>query len=423
MENKVVTVAILGCGSRGADSYGLYLNKDERFEIVSLCDIRKNKVDRFKKEFSCKDELCFYDEDEFFKARRADAIIIATQDKDHVRHAIKALKLGYDILLEKPVTADKKECFDLLETQKKYGGKIVVCHVLRYAPVFVQVMKLLESGTIGKLVDIQAIEQVAYWHQAHSYVRGNWRNEKEASPMIMAKCCHDMDLLQYYAKSRCKTISSIGELSFFKKENQPKGAASRCDKCKLYKTCPYSAYRVYVERWKNAGSPSSMWPMNVVSDDKVLTEEGIIKAFKSNNYGQCVFDSDNNVVDHQETNVLFENGVTANLCMTAFTGACGRIYRFHGTLGEISMDEEKQELTIKVFGKETKVEHFDELPDVTGGHGGGDALLIKEFYDIILGNVIPKTSLVDSIESHLMAIAAEESRKENGKMIYLHEEK
>ncbi len=420
MEDKVISVAILGCGSRGADSYGLYLNKDPRFDIVSLCDIRKIKVDRFKKEFNVKDEMCFTDEDEFFKARRADAIIIATQDRDHVRHALKALKLGYDILLEKPVTPNKKECYQLLAAQKKYGGKIVVCHVLRYAPVFVHVMKLINDGVIGKLVDIHAIEQVAYWHEAHSYVRGNWRREEDTSPMIMAKCCHDMDLLQYYAQSRCKTISSIGSLDFFKKENQPEGASDRCDKCKYDKTCPYGAYRTYIGRWKAAGEPKSMWPMNVVCTDEELTEEGIINAYKSNNYGQCVFASDNNVVDHQETNILFENGVTANLCMTAFTGSCGRIYRFHGTMGEIILDEEKQELTVKIFGEEAKVEHFDQLPDVTGGHGGGDAALVKVFYDIILGKTVAQTTLESSIESHLMAIAAEESRKKNGKLIVLH---
>jgi len=420
MSDRVLSVAILGCGSRGADSYGLYLKNDKHFNIVSLCDIRKIKVDRFSKEFNVNPNNCFVDENDFFKEKRADVIIIATQDKDHVRHAIKALEVGYDILLEKPVTPNKEECYMLLEAQKKYGGKIVVCHVLRYAPVFVHVMKLLEEGTIGKLVDIHAIEQVAYWHQAHSYVRGNWRRSKDASPMIMAKCCHDMDLLQYYANSKCKTISSIGELSFFKKENQPKDAADRCDKCKYYKTCPYSAYRTYIERWKNAGSPKSMWPMNVVCTDEVLTEEGIIEAYENNNYGQCVFASDNDVVDHQETNILFENGVTANLCMTAFTGSCGRIYKFHGTLGEIDLDEEKQELIVKIFGQPDKVDHFAELPDVTGGHGGGDAALLKTLYDIVVGNIVAETALEQSIESHLMCIAAEESRINNGKLIELH---
>lgn len=420
MKEKIITVAILGLGSRGADSYGQLLNKDPRFNIVAICDLRKDKVERFKAEFNVNANNCFTDEYEFFKVKRADIMVIATQDRDHVRHALAALKLGYDMLLEKPITPVKQECYDLLKAQEKYGGKVLVCHVLRYAPVYCAVAKLIDEGTIGQLVDIHAIEQVAYWHQAHSYVRGNWRREEDTSPMIMAKCCHDMDLLQYYAKSKAKTVSSIGELTFFKKENQPKGAADRCDKCKFDKTCPYSAYRTYIERWKKAGSPKSMWPMNVVCSDTVLTEKGIINAYKNNNYGQCVFASDNNVVDHQETNILFENGITANLSMTAFTGEGGRIYKFHGTYGEIDMDEERGELTIKKFGEKPDVKKFSELPDVSGGHGGGDAALVKSLYDMVTGKAVPRTALKDSIESHLMAIAAEESRKENGKKIIIH---
>ena len=420
MEEKIFTVAVLGGGSRGLDTYANFMRKNGHFETVAVCDVRQVRLDFAQKEYGVKKENCFLDEKEFFKQKRADVLVIATQDQDHVRQCIKALELGYDVLLEKPITPKKEECFQLLEAQKKYQHKIVVCHVLRYAPVYLQVAKLIKEGTIGKLVDIYALEQVSFWHIAHSFVRGNWRDSNETSPMILAKCCHDMDLLQFYAGSKCKTISSIGSLSFFKKENQPKGAADRCEKCPYIDTCPYSAKYVYIQRWKDAGKPNTMWPQNVVCTEYPLDEEKIQKAYESNGYGRCVFACDNNVVDHQETNILFENGVTANLCMMGFTGVPGRIYKFHGTYGEIDLDEERRELIIKRFAKPIEVIPFNQLPDVTGGHGGGDMGLVNTFYQSLLSNDNMCTTLESSIESHLMAFAAEESRLHDEEKIELH---
>ena len=420
MEDKVFTVAILGGGSRGLDTYANFMTKTGHFKVVAVCDVRPVRLEFSQKTYGIKKENCFLDEEDFLKEKRADVLVIATQDQDHVRQCIKALEVGYDVLLEKPITPKKEECLALLEAQKKYQHKVVVCHVLRYAPVYLYAAKLIKDGVIGTLVDIHAIEQVSFWHIAHSFVRGNWRDSNETSPMILAKCCHDMDLLQFYANSRCKTISSIGSLSFFKKENQPKDASDRCETCKYIDTCPYSAKYVYVQRWINAGKPETMWPQNVVCTEYPLTEERIVKAYESNGYGRCVFACDNNVVDHQETNVLFENGVTANLCMMGFTGSNGRIYKFHGTYGEIDLDEERRELVIKRFAQKDEILKFSELPDVTGGHGGGDMGLVNAFYQSLLSDENVCTTLESSIESHLMAFAAEQSRLNDGEKIELH---
>jgi len=419
MEKKF-TVAVIGCGSRGLDSYALCMEKHGGFEIVAACDTRQVKLDEATKRYNIKPENLFLDEDEFFKEKRADVCIVATQDQDHVRHAIKALKVGYNVLCEKPISPSKKECNDLLKAQKKYGGVVIVCHVLRYAPAYLNVYKMIEEGKIGRLIDIHAIEQVTFWHIAHSYVRGNWRRSEETSPMILAKSCHDLDLLQWYAKSQCESVSSIGSLSYFKKENQPKDASDRCKDCKYKNTCPYSAEFGYITRWKEAGMPSSMWPQNVVCTKLPLTEKDIREAYENNQYGRCVFACDNDVVDHQETNILFKNGVTANLCMTGFTGNHGRIYSFHGTTGEIDLDEEKGQIVLKEYTKKEVVLPFNELPDVTGGHGGGDGGLIAALYNALIEGKTTGTTLTASIESHLMAFAAEESRLKKGKRVVIH---
>ena len=422
MNNKVIKVAIIGLGSRGCECYGnIMLGLKDKFEIVSLCDIKEDKLERSKKLFEVEDSNCFLSDEEFLKAKRADALIIATPDDCHVRHCKKALELGYDILLEKPLTDKKEECIDLLATQKKYGGKVVVCHVLRYASSFTKVDELINEGTIGRLVSIQAIEQVHYWHQAHSYVRGNWRKRSESTPMILAKCCHDLDLLQYYAKSRCKSVSSIGELSFFKEENAPVGSASRCTKCKYMNTCPYSAKRIYIDMWKKEGCQENTWPMNVISLARPLTEESLMKAIEEGPYGRCVFRCDNDVVDNQSVQMEFENGVKATLTMMAFTGNAGRVYKFYGTIGEIDLDEERGLIHIKKFGEDEVSLNINDLVTINGGHGGGDDGLIKTWYEILVGNNTHYTSLEASIESHLMGIASEESRLSGGKLIYLHE--
>ena len=419
---KKYSVAILGVGSRGGNTYGRLIHKhaQDRFKIVALCDLRKDRLQQFSSEFGVEATACFTNEDEFFKQKRADILIIGTQDQDHVPHAIRAFECGYDIMVEKPLTDKREECEKLLSMQKKYGKQGLVCHVLRYAPAFLKAKELIDEGVIGRLVAINALEQVAYWHQAHSYVRGNWRNREETSPMILAKCCHDLDLLQYYAEAKCKSVSSIGDLTYFKKENAPEGAASRCTECKYIDECPYSAKHVYIERWLKH-KETDCWPYNVLTSVP-LTQEKLQKAIEEGPYGRCVFACDNNVVDHQITQMTFENGVKATLTMTGFTAGTGRKIIFHGTTGELELNETDDCLFVKKYGKEPKRIDFSVQNHQGYGHGGGDLYLIENLYDMIEGRATSITSLESSVESHLMGIAAEESRLKGGVLINVHEQ-
>ncbi len=436
--DKILTVSILGCGSRGRDTYGKCMfDFKDKFKIVSICDIDKDKIDLAQRQWDIPSENCFLDENEFLKEKRSDALVIATQDRDHVRECIRALELGYDILLEKPISPDEDELYQLLRANEKYQRKVIVCHVLRYAPAFVKIKELLDSGDIGKLVCIDWIEQVAYWHQAHSFVRGNWRNKDQTSPMIMQKCCHDLDLLQYYVNSKCDTVYSVGDLSFFNKRNKPEGASDRCATCKYINDCVYSAERLYVEKRRKdfdwvKDKPDvdeevrrQGWPFNVVDLTRPITEESIRKAYQTNGYGRCVFDCDNDVVDNQTVLMKFKNGVTANLIMTGFTALPGRKMTFHGTLGEIEMDEENNFIRISRYGKGSKFLNIKEVmkdaTDNTFGHGGGDYMLVKDFYGALNGEGELGTTLDRSIESHLMALASEKSRV-TGKVCKVHEE-
>lgn len=334
MSKKIFTVAILGCGGRGAETYGrLIAERKDEYKIVALCDLIPEKLSKYGELFGVGAENRFSDDDSFFAKKRADLLIIATLDADHVWQCKEALRLGYDVLLEKPITDKEEECRSLLAAQKKYGGKVLVCHVLRYAGAFRKVEELLKAGAVGRLVEIQALEQVAYWHQAHSYVRGNWRRSEDTSPMILAKCCHDLDLLQYYAGARCKSVSSMGDLTYFTSKNAPEGAAKRCLECQYIDTCPYSAKTIYIDEWEKKGCPENEWPYNVVTLAFPQTKKALTEAIETGPYGRCVFACDNDVVDHQQVSMAFENGVKATLTMTAFT-AGGRqnhaIFRHDG---------------------------------------------------------------------------------------------
>ena len=334
MDKKIYTVAILGLGGRGADAYGWLLHKaTDRFKIVSLCDLRPERINMFSTAFNVAKENCFTSDDEFLAEKRADLLLIATPDNCHVRHALKGFELGYDILLEKPITEHEDECKQILTAQKKAGTKALVCHVLRYAPAFMKMAELIDDGVIGNLVLISALERVGSAHYCHSYVRGNWRNRQVAAPMILAKCCHDLDLLQFYAKSKCDSISSVGDLTYFKRENAPTGATKRCLDCPHQDTCPFSAKTQYITNWL-VDKPEDVWPYNVIANAP-LSEEKLYNAVKNSPYGRCVYFSDNDVVDHQITHMTFENGVKAELIMSAFTAVGGRRYQFQGTLGEI----------------------------------------------------------------------------------------
>ncbi len=421
MDKKIVTVSIIGLGGRGGEAYGRYVAfLKNKFKITHVCDINHTRLSKYGEIFEVPTENRFDNEDEFFKKKWSDLLFITTQDRMHVRMAKKALELGYDIVLEKPISDSVEELQELTKLAHEKNRKIIVCHVLRYTVFMRKLKELLNAGEIGKLVSVDHTENVVYWHEAHSYVRGNWRNTDVAAPMIMAKCCHDLDLIQDFVGSKCKSVASMGSLFYFKPENRPEGATDRCLDCKYVNTCVYSAKRIYVEMWKNVGCPENVFPFNLITDVCPLTEDALMEAIKNGPYGRCVFASDNNVVDNQTVIMQFENGVTATLKMEAFVKQGGRDIRFFGTEGELDLCESEGTITLKKYFGDDTVWKLSDLTDDLEGHGGGDHRMIDSIYEIMTNeNEALTTSIDNSIESHYMALAAEESRVNGGKLVEL----
>ena len=417
MKDKI-TIAIAGLGSRGRTAYGaILLDMKDRAQVVAIADFDKTRCEIAQKEHNVKSENVFSSVEEMLsKEKLADAVLICTQDRDHVRHALMALDKGYDILLEKPVSPDLNELKSLVKKSKETGRKVLVCHVLRYTPFFQTIKKAIDSGRIGKVATVQALENVRYWHQAHSFVRGNWRRKDETSPMILAKCCHDLDYLIWLCGSKCKSVSSYGSLSYFKAECAPEGAALRClDGCKAKANCPYDAEKIYLTN-KDTGvlHGNVEWPVDVLSENP--TEETIRAAIEKGPYGRCVFHCDNDVVDNQIVAMEMESGATVTLTMSAFTSIGGRTIKVMGTLGDIQGDMHDNIIKITEFGKKSEIIDLGREEKDFAGHGGGDQMLIEEFVSLLEGGEVNNTvtTLEVSVESHLVALAAEESRLEGG---------
>ena len=419
-------IAIAGLGSRGRDTYAraakLYPDK---MEIAAIADIDPEKVMLTAREYQVPEEACFSSAEEMLREEKlADAMIIATQDRQHVGQAVAALEKGYHLLLEKPVSPDLDECRRLEETAKRCGKKVVVCHVLRYTPIYQKVKELLDAGVIGEVVSIMASENVGWFHQAHSFVRGNWSNSSETSPMILQKCCHDMDLYLWLAGKNCESLTSYGDTYLFKKENAPEGCTKRClEGCRVKAECPFDAEKIYLDH-KAFGyrRGNRRWPLDVLVPSGP-TEEKVLAALQEGRYGRCVYHCDNDVVDHQVVNLRMTDGTTMSFTMCGFTPEISRYARFMGTRGEIrvSMMEKAEdcEISIRRFECDMPVETIDvaALSKDFSGHGGGDDRMMEEFLDIISGRKEESsyvTSLERSLESHYCALAAEYSRLHGG---------
>ena len=420
--DKVFTVAILGTGARGS-MFGQLMQQHGGYKVKAVCDIDPKQLEKCKKLLNLQEEQLFGDEECFFAEKRADVMVIATYDKEHVRQCVRAMKMGYDILLEKPVSDSREELNRLLEVQKETKRQVAVCHELRYGPGFEKLSELLEGGVIGKLIAIDAMERVAYWHQAQAYVRIQSDRNDVSYPTILAKCSHDLDLVQHYAGAECNTVSSIGALSFFREENAPEGSTERCLDCPYKESCPYSAWRIYVDGWKRAGCPEFIWPYNKVSLKKPTTEADLYEGIRTTYFGKCVFrcgvETNPTVVDHQLVQMQFANGVTAVLKMV-FAQEPGRRINLFGTYGELLLDERSDVLEIRPYGGEKKVIALGTLVEGGNGHGGGDARIVAHLYSLLSGEGENRTSLRESVESHLMGIAAEESRHGGGKLVKVH---
>ena len=396
-------LAVIGFGGRG-HIYGEFSRKyPEKFQLKAVAETDDYRRRDAKENFGAE---VYEDYKELLdQGYRLDLVAIATQDAQHKEHALYALNRGYDLLLEKPVAITEKDCLEIYECAKKNNRRVYVCHVLRYTPFYSKIKEIIDEGTLGEIVNVHASENVGYYHQAHSYVRGPWRNSGESSPMILAKCCHDMDILRYLIGEKCVSVNSYGSLSYFKEENAPENAEAFCTDCPRKEDCAYNAQKLYTKY---------VWPAGYFTKG-ALTEENILRDLKYSPYDRCVFKCDNDVVDHQSTLLLFEKGKTAVHTMTAFSREIYRDIKIYGTKAELAGVMEKNLIEIRPFGGEPFKAEVNASAASVGGHCGGDYYMMCQIWNDLNGIKGKGITYLDvSIESHLMSFGAEKSRLHGG---------
>lgn len=407
--NEHKKIILLGAGLRGQTYTDKMADMDGAFRVVAVAEPIADRRAYIREKHGIPDADCTESWEPLMERPKfADAVVIATMDRGHYEPAMAAIRRGYDILLEKPMSARPDECMKIAQAAKAAGVHVLVCHVLRYTAFFRALKAIIDSGRIGDVVHIQHAECVGNVHQSHSFVRGNWKNSEESSCMILQKSCHDMDILQWLIGKPCRRVQSFGGLYYFREENAPAGAPERCtDGCPVGDTCPYNAVKLYLEDRKND------WFRTSATHRVHPTDADVEQALRTTEYGRCVFRCSNNVVDHQTVNLEFAGGATVSFTMCAFNQG-ERAIRIMGTRGELRAEMGNPVIDCYDFATrqtgQLPVDNMVRDQSIVGGHGGGDAGIVRVFSDVLHGDTSGICDITETCENHMIAFAAEASR-------------
>ena len=412
----MITAVLVGLGHRGV-GYATYADSHpDELQIVGIAEPNKVRRNRYAERFGVPAENCFENAEALAAVQQfADVAINGTMDEIHIETTLPLLEAGYDVLLEKPIAPDAEQLRLLEAAVERTERRVVICHVLRYAPFYAAIKERVANGEIGGIMHIHTTENVSYHHMAVAFIRGKWR-QKETNPMLLAKCCHDLDLICWMKSGiKPKKVASFGGRHFFTSNNAPEGSALHCNDCSIERDCEYSAIRHHVDNgwWPfYALAGESNYERGLEIDD--VTMQSHIAA---SDYGRCVWHCDNDVVDRQSVIIEFEDGCVATHDMVTNSADGTRRIQLTGTKGDIYGDMVEGKFTISkpgaVTGAESLVEEIQV--DMQGDlHGGGDVRLVADFLSLIRGEggSLSTTSLSDSINSHLIAYAADTAMRE-----------
>lgn len=422
---KTIKVIVVGMGARAMIYARQSLSCTEVFTVAGIVDVNPDRLRTAQEIFRVPDKHCFRTVEELTAVPKfADAVINCTMDRLHVATTIPLLKKGYDVLLEKPFAVNQQEADALLRCADESKRTVMICHVLRYAPFYREIKKIIESGEIGRIINIQMNEQVSYFHESVSYVRGKYASpELCGSGMLLSKCSHDLDIMAWLMKGNLpKTVASVGSVFQFLPEMAPVKAGTHClNDCPVERSCIYSARRLYIEN-------PQRWADNIWHDSGVtqpsLEEKISLLSDADNPYCRCVYRCGLKIVDHQSLLIAFSDGATGTFSMNGGAAASGRNIHITGTTGEIIGNFESQQFTVRLIKPEHPGGQVSRIVDVSADqlgnpHGNGDQAVVQDFFSLLRGEAASLccTTLADSMVGHRLVFLAEESREKGGESV------
>jgi predicted dehydrogenase len=404
-----VRAILIGAGLRGRDTYSRYAAKHpERLEIVGLAEPDPQRREEVAALHAIPARAVHTSWEALVAAApSADAAIVATSDALHVEPALAALAGGYHVLLEKPIALSARDCVRVVRAAERAGRVLQVCHPMRFIPFYEKLAELVAGGAIGRLVHLDLREHIGAWHMVHSYVRGKFRSTREAAPILLAKSCHDLDLLVWLVGERPARVASSGALSHYCARGAPVSVPERCtDGCPIQAECPHDAVRFYADPDEKL---ARHWPWSDVSLDPA--REARLAALRTGRYGRCIYRCDNDVLDHQSVSVEFASGITASFGLHGFANEERRTVRISGTRGEIRGVLHEGAIEVSRVGSFASERH--QMAGSPLNHFGGDDGLLDHFSDVLgSGDLARLRSTGQSaLEGHLLGFAAERARE------------
>lgn len=396
-----VKIAAVGLGNRTCKYLRYVEEHGELAELVAVVDPDLSKADWAKAAFSLPDERCFGSFDELVASGlQLDACIIGTPDLYHHELAVKAMRCGWHVLLEKPMGQTEEQCKDIVDVSAETGKMVTVCYILRYHPYFMKLKELSADSKMGKILSVKHIEGVGRDRTAHTFVRGPWNMKEMNTTVFFTKCCHDVDFVLWLTGNQVKSVKSQKGDRIFTPAHAPAGAADRCVSCAIEKECPYSAVNLYLRR--------KDWIKGFAAQPGETQDEMIVRMLNESRYGRCVYSCpENDVIDRQSVEMEMIDGVKAEVIMECVTGAKDRYTVIECENAVITGDESFIDVTYK--DPSIPQEKYDF--QWTRGmelHAGADHQIVKEFIESIAsGDLQTRTPSTESLSSHLICFRAE----------------
>jgi len=376
-------LALLGGGLRGIRLARQATGEPTRATLVAVAEPVSTRLKQCKDIFGLPEDRCFRDHKELLaEVRDLDAAIVATTVSTHCEVACDCMEQGVAIFLEKPIAGTIGEAQRIVETAERTRVPVFMGFNCRYSPFFRKVRDVAVSGALGRILAINWTEGIPASMWAEDYCRGgNYNRSAVIGSLLLEKCCHDIDLINWVVGVPCARVAAFGSRRFY----VPRGEVpERCSTdCPEHETCPF-----YVPEKKAYG--------------RVTAEESNV----------CVFHTGSDLVDRFRSIYEYEDGTVVNLNVEPVWAPPGRFLYICGTRASLAASSAENRISVRDLLTDDEKVYHPRAP--AGGHGGADELCVQHFLDWLdTPTLTPRATVRDGLETVLMACAAETARKEH----------